>query len=268
VARALPSGVELQLLDLGTGAGSNIRFLAERLPSPQRWLAVDRSADLLGELRQRTMEWAFKRDFEARITGESCVVRGRDIACRIETRQVDLGDLNDATLFEGRHLVTGSALLDLVSSTWLRSLAAHCARAEAAALFAITYDGRTTCRPAEPEDADILTLFNRHQLSDKGLGGSAAGPGAATAAAQAFADAGYAVVRERSDWNIDSPDPEFQRMLVDGWAGASTEIAPDRAAAIADWRRRRLAHITAGTSRFVVGHEDLAALPDAVTPLR
>jgi hypothetical protein len=259
VFRALPSGVELQLLDLGTGAGSNIRYLAERLPGPQRWLAVDGSADLLAELRRRMAEWAVKRDYESRADGDSVVVRGPGIACRIETRQMDLGHFDDPGIFEGRHLVTASALLDLVSSAWLRSLAAHCARVRAAALFAITYDGRTTSLPPEPEDDEVLTLFNRHQLTDKGLGGAASGPGAAAAAAQAFADAGYTVMRERSDWNIDPSACEFQQMLVDGWARAASEIAPDRAGAIAGWRKRRMAHIAAGTSRIVVGHEDLAA---------
>jgi len=48
-------------------------------------------------------------------------------------------------------------------------------------------------------------------------------------------------------------------MLIEGWANAATELAPDRDAAIARWRARRLAHIAAGRSRVVVGHDDLAA---------
>jgi hypothetical protein len=36
-------------------------------------------------------------------------------------------------------------------------------------------------------------------------------------------------------------------------------MAPERAGVIADWRRRRMAHIESGISRVIVGHEDLAA---------
>ena len=32
----------LSVLDLGAGTGSNVRYLAGRLPAPQRWLLVDR----------------------------------------------------------------------------------------------------------------------------------------------------------------------------------------------------------------------------------
>ena len=52
-----------------------------------------------------------------------------------------------AAIFEGRSLVTASALLDLVSEAWLRALAARCAESGAAALFALSYDGRIVCSP-------------------------------------------------------------------------------------------------------------------------
>jgi hypothetical protein len=48
-------------------------------------------------------------------------------------------------------------------------------------------------------------------------------------------------------------------MLIEGWAGAATEMVRDRAPTIARWRARRLAHVGAGRSRLVVGHDDLAA---------
>jgi hypothetical protein len=56
-------------------------------------------------------------------------------------------------------------------------------------------------------------------------------------------------------------------MLIDGWAQAAIEMAPDRSATIARWRERRLAHVDARHSRIVVGHDDLAAwLPRSERP--
>jgi len=51
----------------------------------------------------------------------------------------------------------------------------------------------------------------------------------------------------------------LQRELIDGWAKAAVEIAPEESAAIDDWRVRRLAHVDAGHSQLIVGHKDLAA---------
>jgi hypothetical protein len=186
--------------------------------------------------------------------------QGRPLDCHVETRTLDLNSLDELDIFAGRQLVTASALLDLVSERWLGALAARCREAGAAALFTITYNGWFSCSPAEPEDETIRHLFNRHQKTDKGLGGPAAGPDAADCAARCFGDIGYRVWTEPSDWMLGSEERELQRHLIDGWANAATELAPDNASGIARWRARRIGHVDAGRSHIVVGHSDVAAI--------
>ena len=261
IADARVPGEPLCLLDLGTGTGSNIRYLAGRLRGPQSWLGVDRSPVLLGALPERITSWAEASGYEAWTDEERCVVRGAHFVCDIETHETDLGTLDDHRIFTGRHIVTASALLDLVSKSWLLALAAHCRVEGALALFALTYNGRFACTPSEVEDEEVKGLMNQHQKRDKGLGGGAAGPDAGTVAEQCFLQEGYRVRREPSDWVLGPADRDVQRLLIDGWADAATEMAPGRASAIARWRARRLAHVEAGRSRVVVGHDDLAAWP-------
>ena len=261
IADAILPGAPLSLLDLGTGTGSNIRYLAERLPAPQRWLAVDQSAALLAALPERITSWATASGHDTWTDNAHCAVRGAHLRCEIETYQGDLGTLDDSRIFAGRQIVTASALLDLVSESWLRALAARCRAGNAMALFTITYNGRFECTPADAEDEVVRDLFNRHLKTDKGLGGPAAGPDAAAIAEQCFLQAGYRVRREPSDWQLGPADREMQRVLIDGWADAATEIAPGRATDIARWRARRLVPVEAGHSRVVVGHDDLAAWP-------
>jgi SAM-dependent methyltransferase len=265
IVEAMVPGAPLCALDLGTGTGSNIRYLAERLGGRQRWLAVDRSAALLAELPERMASWAAASGYEARTDGRRCGARGAHFECDIEMHEGDVGTLDDHRIFAGRHIVTASALLDLVSESWLRALAAHCRVEGALALFAITYNGRFACTPSDPEDEAVRNLMNRHQKTDKGLGGCAAGPDAGDVAEQCFLQAGYRVRREPSDWILGPADREMQRFLIDGWASAATEMAPDQAPAIARWRARRLAHVEAGRSSVVVGHDDLAAWPHRVS---
>ena len=245
IIAVLPSG-PLQLLDLATGTGSNLRYLIPRLPSPQQWTAVDRSPVLLESLRAHTAAWARARGHHVHTTDRGCTITGPHIDCHIDTRVMDLGSLEAPTLFEGRHMVTASALLDLVSPSWLQSLAMRCRTARASALFTVTYDGRSTCAPEEPEDERVRTLFNRHQGRNKGLGGPAAGPAAIDEAARAFRDAGFEVRVEASDWDLPTGAHEFQRQLIDGWARASAEEAPELASSIDAWRLRRLAHLAEG----------------------
>src|SRR5262249_34424504 len=147
----------LRVLDLGTGTGSNLRYLVPRLSGPQEWLAIDRDAVVLADLIE-----AVRRS-------------GLDVA--VDTRQAQLSELPD-DVFAGRHLVTASALLDLVSDDWLHRLAERCRAHGAVVLFALTYNGDSSCSPMEPEDDLVRELLNRHQRADKGCG-VAAGPEAA-----------------------------------------------------------------------------------------
>jgi SAM-dependent methyltransferase len=239
--RLQPSG-PLRVLDLAAGTGANARYLAEFLAGrntqdrPQ-WLLVDHDSRLLKRAASRL-----------------------SASLQVETSIVDLASAFDPegeNICAGCGLVTASALLDLVSEGWLRKLAGKCRDAGAVVLFALTYNGNMRCLPEEAEDGEVRDLVNRHQLGEKGFG-QALGPDAAESAARAFAAAGYEVRRESSDWVLAEDDRKLQAQLIEGWAEAAAAIAPDRADSIESWKARRLAHVAAGQSRLIVGHEDIA----------
>jgi SAM-dependent methyltransferase len=259
IADAVSSHDPVRVLDLATGTGANLRYLVERLPPRQHWLVADLDADALARLRERTAAWAAARGHvvDAADAG-AFAIRGERLDCRVEVRRVDLND-PPADIFSGRHLVTASALLDLVSERWLRTLAARCRAAGAAALFALNYDGRSVCTPAEPEDDLLREGLNRHQLKDKGLGGPAAGPAADRIALRIFEEAGYRAQIEETNWQLGPEQRALQRELMDGWAEATVEVEPTLARTVAAWRERRHAHLDAGRSSVVVGHHDFAA---------
>jgi hypothetical protein len=251
----------LDVVDLGAGTGSNLRYLAPLLGGVQRWLLVDDDEQLLSGSIAATQRWAQLRGARGSLSPDrsTVAVSGADIEVTAQRAAIDLArELGRLELPRGA-LVTASALLDLVGDAWLRTLAARCRAADAAVLFALCYDGRTACRPAEPEDAEVLELFNRHQRTDKGLG-AALGPDAARAARAAFAALGYRVTERASDWRIGARDGEMQRQLIDGWTGAALEMAPSRRAALGDWARRRHEHVERGRSELVVGHVDLVGV--------
>jgi hypothetical protein len=225
----LPEGA--RILDLAAGTGSNLRYLAAAGSERRDFLLVDHDPLLLA----RVPEMA-----------------------GVETRCLDLATLDDPEIFDGRRLVTASALLDLVSDTWLRALANRCAACGAAALFALSYDGRIACSPEDSDDGAIASLVNEHQRTDKGFG-PALGPSATDRAARCFGDLGYRVQRAPSDWLLTPESSELQRQLIDGWAQAAAAMAPQQIRMIDAWRDRRLAHVAAGWSAITVGHQDFAA---------
>ena len=221
-----------RVVDLACGTGANIRFLAPRLPRASDWLAVDNDARLLAALVPPA-------------------------GARVSILQLDLARAVDELPLTGRHLVTASALLDLVSATWLARLAARCAEAGADVLFALTYDGRIDWSPRDEGDERVRALINRHQLGDKGFG-AALGPAAGPAAITTLSALGYEVRTAPSDWNVDPESAALQTALISGWALAAAEVAPADGDALGEWAKRRRTHVAAGTSRLRVGHLDVA----------
>jgi SAM-dependent methyltransferase len=261
IVRAMPDRPAVRVLDLGTGTGSNLRYLVRRLPPVQEWTLVDKSPGVLRSILDRTTAWARSQNLDAEPCDDGFAIRGEALDCRVRVRQQDLDLPLHRLLFENGHLVTGAALLDLVSDRWLAELASHCRDAGAAALFALTYNGQTAFDPADPDDGLARDLLNAHQLRDKGLGGPAAGPAAPARAAHWFRQAGFEVREATTNWDVDASAAAFQRELIDGLVSAAVEQQPEVAERMAAWKVRRLHHVAAGQSRAVVGHFDLAAWP-------
>lgn len=253
-----------RILDLATGTGANLRYLAPRLGGDQQWLLVDRDLSLLAALPQGIARWAMAEGYGFATDDENFAVRGTGFSARIRCLQLDLAADFHRLPLAGVDLVTASALLDLVSGDWLGRLADACRGAGSAALFALTYDGRVQWVPPDGDDGLLRALLNRHQHTDKGFG-PALGPRAAATARSLFTALGFRTEEETTDWRFGTGDQTIQSRLIDDWSTAAMETAPSDAPRIADWRQRRLRHVARAASCLTVGHADLLALPRGIS---
>jgi SAM-dependent methyltransferase len=303
-----PAAAPLRVIDLGCGTGANLRWLAPRLSGAQQWLVVDHDAALLrrwpaclaaataaGVRARRGGDTGKDADSASDARSDSTNSAGANHAgasgtartlpdsrrllrfsgpgfdAHILRRRLDLALDLERLPWPAAQLVTGSALLDLVSDAWLQRLVAATAGAQAALLMALSVDGRHHWAPGDADDATVATLFAAHQQRDKGFGGPALGAAAAPALLQTLRRHGYCVHRARSDWLLDGRrDVQalgLQRALIDGMAAAALEQASAgdvRTQARAQrqvqaWQRRRQA--LAPHSVLRLGHLDVLALP-------
>lgn len=247
-----------RVLDLGAGSGANLRHLAPRLGPGQRWHCIDHDAGLLQALTETTVEWALAEGGRATADSGRLVLIGPDWDAVVETHAADLADGVPRAWLTGMSLVTASALLDLVSESWLNGLIACAWETDCNLLFALSYDGRAELRPAHPLDPDLIGWVNRHQRRDKGLG-SALGPDAARIAARRARAVGYRVRSAASDWLIGPGEQRLQQGLVDGWLRAALEAEPGASSQLWAWHAARSAEIEAAGLTLRVGHQDLVA---------
>jgi hypothetical protein len=260
LAAAAPSAGGRLAVDLGSGTGSNFRYLSPRLPMVRHWRLVDHDRALLDKAQSDIAGWGVARALPVRRDHADLLLGAAPDLTRVELVDGDLAA--EPTWLRGNiALVTASALLDLVSTPWMHALVRRVVEARACALFALSYDGRIVFDPDDVADERVRELVNRHQRTDKGFRGAALGPDAASLMRDLLTAAGYQVITDKSDWELDSSRAALQSELVRGWSAAATEVAPAARHDIAQWERRRLAESSAGRLKVIVGHDDLAARP-------
>jgi SAM-dependent methyltransferase len=242
LGRASPGDRCLVVHDLGSGTGSMARWLAPRIPGPQRWVLHDRDPDLL--------------DRGAALTPPQ---DADGTAVAIERRLDDVTLLPAESLSEA-DLVTASALLDMLTAPELERLVARCVRAGCPVLLTLSVVGRIELAPPDELDRDVMDAFNAHQRR-RAASGTLLGPDAPAAAVAQFEAAGLAVTTLPSPWRLGADDHALAAAWLTGWVGAAVEQRPELAPVAAPYARRRLAQAQAGTLRVTVHHEDLLALP-------
>jgi hypothetical protein len=224
-------------IDLASGRGSIVRALSPRLPPLQDWHLIDDEPALL-------------RDATRAGTG----------TIHTHSRLANLAEAIEDVLAIDADLVVSSAFIDLVSDAWLDRLVRSAVARRLPVYLAMSYDGEVACDPRHPLDDPVFAAFGRHQQRDKGFG-PALGPMAGTAAARKFAAAGYEVTRGRADWRLARTERDVQRMMVEGWFAAVSELEMLDRPAVTHWRDQRLAWVAEGRTTMTVGHLDIWAVP-------
>ena len=240
-----------RILDLGAGTGANVRYLSPLLPTPQKWTLIDHDEQLLaaGSLPET-----------AGVATKIVQNLSSGISKQIESTDADL--------------VTGSALLDLVSESWVNEVVDTCRAKRRGVYFSLTYDGSIQWHADvnnlelvdDPDDAAVRQAVNAHQRRDKGFG-PALGPMANLKTESAFRAAGYQVWLLQSRWRLGPADSKLVNMLISGWESAAIEHSEselnngerDRFHLWAERRRETVAQRVFG---LTVGHLDLVALPE------
>ena len=225
----------ITVCDLGAGTGAAVDAFSSLLPTPQKWiLADDDGQNLQQAASQRTKSGVV-------ITPQRC-----NLAEQLRAWP------------DGTDLVTATALFDLAGPGWIEALCGLLAAEKLPLLATITYSGEQAFEPPLPDDAQMLAAFNKHQRLDKGLGGPAAGPAAASHLVGALTHAGYSIVQGESPWLLTADqNKEMIAAIVTGWSEAVGEAGLVELPLAQQWKQARLAK----TDGLTVSHTDLFATP-------
>lgn len=219
------AGTAPVILDLGCGTGSTVRTLSPLLPENTEWRLVDNDQELLD-------------------------IAASDVPSST-THLLDIRDIDSLPL-DGVTLVTCSALLDLVTESWVRGLAETLTVPFYAAL---SYNGTMRWEPELPLDHAVTSAFNRHQRRDKGIG-PALGPDSPAKTIEVFHAVGWNAEIAPSNWVLGPDGQALHTALVEGISQAAADAGEPKAA---EWAEKRVP--AAAHSACVIGHADILATP-------
>ena len=235
------------IVDLGAGTGSTIRGLQRHTtlaPSIQ-WRLVDDDPELLAEaVRRHSEEYS------------------------IESFLVDLSATQKLPL-ESVSLITASALLDLVSSNFIRDLCQLIKEKNEdqplGFYSALNYDGCIKWTPFHPLDASILMNFNADQRRNKGFG-PALGPDATDFLTRQFHCTKFQCLSAKSPWLLGSADYLLAESLINGISDVAIQTDGLTNSEIQDWKTFRIKNVRTGTC--YLGHTDILVLPNSLASYR
>ena len=235
------------IVDLGSGTGSTIRGLQRytTLAPSIQWRLVDNDPELLAEAVHRHSE-----------------------EYSIESFLVDLSATEKLPL-ESVSLITASALLDLVSSNFIRDLCQLIKEKNEGRPLgfysALNYDGCIKWTPFHPLDAAILMNFNTDQRRDKGFG-PALGPDATDFLKTQFHSTKFQCLSAKSPWLLGSADYLLTESLINGISGVAIQTGGLTNSDIQDWKTFRIENVRTGTC--YLGHTDIVVLPNSFASYR
>lgn len=234
-------------IDLGAGTGNSMRWfdhhLVQRLPNrPLHWVLVD--AD------EAALEIAAGRFGPAVRTVAAPISSLPTIAAEALDEVLDEAPAEIGKAGAGGHprtapaasphpcdlLITGSALLDVLTRDDMAAIVDTLHRFSGIGLFLLTISGQWHLSPTQPGDGVLDEAFGRHQRRDSRLGTHAA----AELERQARS-VGARVETSASPWHLEAPrDSEFLTRFLTERVDAAVEEDPRLRAAGREWLEDRL----------------------------
>lgn len=231
----LPGGAKrpLVVIDIGAGTGNSMRWfdahLTKRLPGrPLQWVLVDADAVAL--------EIAADRFGTAVRTVSAPISSLPDIAAEA-LAEVLPGKMTDGQSRQRCDLViTGSALLDVLTPDDLAAIVETLHRFSGIGLFLLSISGQWQLSPPHPADDALDEAFGRHQRRESRLGTQAVP--VLEAEAHNF---GAHVETSASPWCLEAPrDSQFLTRFLTERVAAAIEEDPSLTEAGRSWLQDRL----------------------------
>lgn len=253
---------DVSIIDMGAGTGANFIYLSEKFPQSQQWALVELNPNLLKRARERLKIWAAAKGYTVREEGQNLDFRRSEQHIHVQLIQGSFLELPQLLQPDQFHLVTASAVFDLLSEQMLSNLVQVFHQNRLALLATLNYESMAYL-PGDAEDDHWIELYEAHMQREQDFG-RALGP-----KCSAFLENGYAqlpteqILRAPSRWQIEPADTFMHGHMIAFLERSLLEMTHlgHSGKGLNAWLQRKKAALQAQQLRLSVTHSDLFIAP-------
>lgn len=249
----------LQIVDLGSGTGANVRYYLEQFPQNQTWYCVEEDGMLREVFWQNMLELAHADGYQPEQEGDSLKMTKSGHWVEIHFVQGNLMELDKLVDLLRTDLILANAVFDLFSADQFAELIHVISHHSLSMLFSLNYEGMAFF-PQEEKDDFFIRQYNAHMQRPQDFG-HGMGPDASQVMKEALNKKLGHVKRGQSIWEIAQEDTEmlrfllgfFEDALVDWWENEAEKTAFN------NWLEDKKAMLESGKLSAHVYHQDILA---------
>lgn len=231
----------ITIIDIGAGTGNSARWFRQHL-TPR--------------LSGQDLRWVLVDTDQAALDAARSLLPGVQTLLAEITQLPQIVDHLMASV-PGRLLITGSAVLDVLTELDLEAIIATLDRHNGLAVLMLSITGQWRLTPTDAHDDVVNQAFSGHQQQRARLG-----PWAPATLQKLARQAGASVVTSVSQWNLMAPKHHvFLSRFLSERIQAAVEHEPEQAILANEWLQRRLEQ---ATKELTVEVEHLDVLVDAL----
>ena len=246
------------LIDMCCGSGSFLIWTLKNELIFKECTLVDNDLDLLKSVKSNLRKnLKGKYSFKANTNNSDLeIFRGSEVRSTVRIKK---GDCDEYKIGKNQsYIISYSAAIDLMSKSSINNSLSKLGDGNVL-FYSLCFDGQVKWNPSHPYDKYILSMFNRHQRSNKGFG-AALGYESIEFLTKKAAKLGYRVAIKDSPWAIENKserDMAFLKRYILDIKKSLYHLDQVDMDILKKWYLDKMNSLTNKKVRVHVGHKDI-----------
>lgn len=214
--------LEINIVDVGSGTGSNFINLSEKFIQNQHWTFLEQDESLISHSLKRIKQKLASRGYIITQQNNKLIFQKSSRRITIQTVNGSLLDIDKLINLTNTNLITASAIFDLFSIEQFKVFSEQVHQEKVSVLSTLNYTSMHF-EPSTASDDQFIKLYNAHMKREQSFG-TGMGSDCYANMESYYAINNIATITGDSDWNLDNSAKTMHTFLLTFMADSIAEL--------------------------------------------